>query len=71
MDIYKIVKDYVVTDLSIDEMTYIATESVGYSFGQIYSLEGTVDTSRKYERYYLDVDKFEELVIKIFYEEVK
>ena len=71
VDIYKIVKDYVVTDLSIDEMTYIATESVGYSFGQIYSLEGSVDTSRKYERYYLDMDKFEELIIKIFYEEVK
>ena len=71
VDIYKIAKDYVVTDLSIDEMTYIATELVEYDFGQIYSPEGYVDTSRVYERYYLDMDKFEQMIIDIFYEMVK
>lgn len=71
VDIYKIAKDYVVTDLSIDEMTYIATELGDYEFGQIYSPEGYVDTSRTYERYYLDIDKFEQLIIGIFYEEVR
>ena len=68
VDVYNTIKDYVVTDLSVDEMTYLATESIGYSFGEIYSLKGTVDTSRTYERYYLDEDAFMELIVKVFYE---
>lgn len=70
VDIYDIVKDYVVTDLTIDEMTYIATESLDYSFGRIYSPAGTVDTSRTFERYYLDDEAFEKMIIDIFYEKV-
>ena len=70
VDIYGIIKDYVVTDLSIDEMTYLATESLDYSFGQIYTPAGTIDTSRTYERYYLDTEEFEKMIINIFYEKV-
>ena len=70
-DIYDIIKDYVVTDLSVDEMVYLATEAADYSFGQIYTPAGTVDTSRRYERYYLDEDAFQEMIVKIFYEEIK
>ena len=64
-------KDYVVTDLSIDEITYIATEFSKYEFGNIYSPEGTVDTTRMYERYYLNIDEFEKMIIEIFYEQVE
>ncbi len=71
VDVYDIVKDYVVTDLSIDEMTYIATESLDYSFGNIYSPSGTVDTSRVFERYYLNIEEFEKMIIDIFYEKVE
>ena len=71
VDIYDIIKDYVVTDLSVDEMVYLATEAAGYTFGEIYTPAGTVDTSRTYERYYLDTEAFEEMIVKIFYEEVK
>lgn len=71
VDIYNIIKDYVVTDLSVDEMLYLATEASGYTLGKIYTPTGTVDTSRKYERYYLDTAAFEELIVNIFYEEVK
>ncbi len=70
VDVYDIVKDYVVTDLSLDEMTYLGTESISYSFGKIYSLEGTVDTSRKYERYYLNEEAFQKLIIDVFYEKL-
>jgi len=53
-EVYNAVSDYVVTDLRIDDMTYLASELVKYQFGGIYTLEGSVDTSRRTERYYLD-----------------
>ncbi len=71
VDIYNIIKDYVVTDLSVDEMLYLATEASGYTLGKTYTPAGTIDTSRTYERYYLDTAAFEELIVNIFYEEVK
>lgn len=70
VDIYDIIKEYVVTDLSVDELTYIATESLDYSFGNIYSPSGTVDTSRRFERYYLNIEEFEKMIIDTFYEKV-
>ena len=69
-EIYGILSQYVVTDLSTSEMVYLATEAVGYSFGDIKVLEGTVDTSWKYERYYLDEEAFKDLLIDEFYEKV-
>ena len=70
VDVYNIGKEYIVTDLSIDEMTYIATEATGYTFGNTYSPEGAVDTSSVFERFYLDTEKFERMIVDIFYEEV-
>ena len=70
-DVYQVINDYTVTDLSINEMTYLASEAVNYQFGQIYTLEGTVDTSRTYERYYLNEEAFDQLIVDLFYEEIK
>lgn len=69
-DVYDIVNDYVVTDLSIDEMVYLASESISYKFGEIVTLTGTLDTSRKYERFYLDENALQTLIIEKFYEKV-
>lgn len=72
IDVYNIIKRYVVTDLSIDEMTYLASELIDYKFGGIYSFEGELDKNPKwkYERYNLDQDKLYELLISKFYEKV-
>lgn len=72
IDIYDIIKRYVVTDLSVDEMTYLASELINYKFGGIYSFEGELDKNPKwkYERYNLDQDKLYELLISKFYEKV-
>ena len=70
-DVYNIIKDYTVTDLSLDEMVYLASEVVTYDFGEIYSLTGTLDTSRKYERFYLDEAALQDLIIKKFYQKVE
>lgn len=70
VDIYTGVQDYVVTDLNVSDMTYLGSEMTKYTFGGIYSLEGTVDTSRKYERYYLDKNAFAKILVQEFYEQV-
>lgn len=70
IDIYDIVKKYVVTDLELNEMTYLASEIIGYDFGGIYTLKGEVNTKWKYERYYLDEAALYEMIIDKFYEKV-
>lgn len=71
VDVYNIISKYVVTDLSVDEMVYLASELVNYTFGGVYSFEGSLDTGKwKYERYNLDEDAMYELLIDKFYERV-
>ena len=71
VDIYNITDDYVITDLSIDEMTYLGTEISSYKFGSIYSPSGTVDTTKAFERFNLDKDEFENMIVNVFFEEVE
>ena len=71
IDVYNVISDYVVTDLSIDEMTYLASEAISYSMGEMYSLQGNLNTSMRYERFYLDQDKLYELLISLFYEKIE
>lgn len=68
VDIYNTVSNFTVTDLNTSRMVYLATQAAGYSFGQIYTLEGTIDTSGRYERFYADPDALTELIMDIFYE---
>lgn len=72
IDVYDIIKKYVVTDLGVDKMTYLASELINYKFGGIYSFEGELDKNPnwKYERYNLNQDKMFELLISKFYEKV-
>lgn len=71
VEVYNIADDYIVTDLSVDEMTYIGTEVAKYTFGNIYSPTGTVDTTMVFERFNLNKDEFERMLVDIFYEEVE
>ncbi len=73
VDVYNVIKKYVVTDFSLDEMTYLASEAISYKFGGIYSFEGEVieEEGFTYERYYLDEKAVAKLVIDKFYEKVE
>lgn len=71
VDVYDVIKDYVVTDLSINEMTYLASEAIGYTFNGIYALEGEISTKMKYERFYVNNEKFDQLIIDRFYNEAE
>ncbi len=73
INVYNNMKEYIVTDLSIDTIGYMVSEYVDYSFNEddIYMMEGeTVLESDEYEHFYPDEEALRELVIKLFYKEV-
>lgn len=70
--LYNKVKGYTVTDITVDEMTYLASELAGYHFSgdQIYTMEGETVMGDRYEEFYPDMDALKEQMIGIFYEKV-
>ncbi|MCM1542798.1 MAG: LCP family protein, partial [Blautia sp.] len=70
--LYNRVKGYTVTDITVDEMAYLASELTGYRFSgdRIYTMEGETVMGEKYEEFYPDVDALKEQMIGIFYEKV-
>ena len=71
--IYSTISKYMVTDISIDEVSYLATQALDYTFGSdaIYSLEGQTSTEGEFEEFYIDETALYELILKVFYEEVE
>lgn len=68
--LYNALKDYIVTDLSADEIAYLASKLVGYSFeGEIYTLEGKTEMKGEHEAFYPDKEALKELLIEVFYRE--
>lgn len=85
-DMYNAVSSYMNTDVTLEEVVYLAAESVDYGFGDgsFYLLQGedkVVDIpeeelSRKtegepfYDDYYLDEENIKEVMLEVFYKEV-
>lgn len=71
--LYNTLSKYMVTDLSLDEITYLAVQASGYHFdsGNMYSLRGETVAGEKYEEFYIDETALYELILKVFYEEVE
>lgn len=70
--LYKTVSDYVVTDVTVSEMSYLASELIKYQFDSdnIYSMTGTTETVEGYEEFYPDEQQLYEMIIELFYERV-
>ena len=70
---YNKIADYVVTDVSVSEIGYIASESLGYKFNKdkIYSLEGETVQPGEFEEFYPDEEALFDLIVEIFYKQVK
>ncbi len=70
---YQTLKPYMVTNVTVDEAAYLATEVLGYTFSQdnLLSVQGTTDTLGKYDEFYPDEKLLKEMVIELFYEEVE
>lgn len=65
-------KDYMITDVSLDQITYLASELLNYSIDleNIHSIEGEVTHPEGsfYEQFHVDYDALYELILDIFYE---
>lgn len=73
ISLYGKLKQYMVTDVTTDEVAYLASELVNYSFDQdaIYTLEGTTVEGESHEEFYPDRKALRDLMIQLFYREVE
>lgn len=72
VSVYQKLSKYMVTNITVDEISYLATEYVGYDMDSngIYTLEGETKMGEKHEEFYPDEDALIDLMIQVFYQEV-
>lgn len=72
VSLYNTLSKYMVTDITIDEVSYLATRVAEYQFPEenMFSLAGDINTEGKYEKFYVDEQALYELILKVFYVEV-
>lgn len=72
-DLYNTLSDYMVTDISENEILYLLFQAHKYQLGteNILSLEGKGQLNNKHMEFYVDDAALYELILKVFYEEVK
>ena len=72
-DLYEAVSEQMVTDITMDEIAYLAPIAVNYRFDSdhFYMLKGETVMGEKFAEFYADEDALYELVLEIFYEEVE
>ena len=70
INLYQTVHKYMVTDIDLNEFTYMATEYMGYDFNieNMYSLQGEAVQGNNFEEFYVDDEALQELIIELFYE---
>ena len=72
LSIYSAAQDYIITDLSVSDLTYLATQALDMSLDpDIRSVEGEVEQNGNYAEYYIDEEKLMDLMLDVFYEEVE
>ena len=72
--LYNDLKDYMVTDLTVDAVGYMATNYLNYDFegDNIYTMEGeTVLENDGYEHFYPDEEMLKELILSLYYKKIK
>lgn len=70
--LYNTLSKYMVTNITVDEVSYLATQMADYQFSeeQMYSLQGEITSDGRYEEFHADEEALYELILKVFYEEV-
>lgn len=73
LDLYSAISKQMVTDVSMDEVAYLAPILVDYSFDSdsFYMMEGETVMGEKFEEFYADEDALYEMILDVFYEEVE
>lgn len=72
VSLYQAFKPYTVTDLSLDKISYLASQLTSYRFDEnaIYTMEGTTVLGTRFEEFYPDQKALQNLIIKVFYREI-
>ena len=70
--LYGTLSKYMVTDVTIDEVSYLATQVSGYSFDddRIYTLQGEIEEVEGLEAFYADEESLYKLILDVFYEKI-
>lgn len=73
LTLYNKMKKYLVTDISVDEISYLASEVTGYTFdgNDIYTLEGITAEVDGFEQFYPNKQALRSLIIETFYKKVE
>lgn len=73
LDLYKTISSQMVTDVTVDEVVYLAPILTDYQFDSdnFYMLEGETIMGERFEEFYPDEDALYRLILEVFYEEVK
>lgn len=69
---YQEITKQMVTDVTVDEVAYLASTALDYRFdkSRFYSLEGETIMGEKFEEFYVDEDVLYDMILDIFYEPV-
>lgn len=73
LDLYKAISSQMVTDVTVDEVAYLAPILTDYQFDSdnFYMLEGETIMGERFEEFYPDEGALYQLILEVFYEEVK
>lgn len=71
--LYSELSKYMVTDITTDEIAYLASQLLNYEVKDdaVYTLEGTTQMGEKHEEFYPDKDALKALMLEVFYQEVE
>lgn len=71
--LYQLVEKQMVTSISLDQAVFLCTEYLDcdFSMDDMISVEGTITKENVYEEFNVDDKALYELILKVFYEEVK
>lgn len=72
LELYNAVTEQMVTDISVDEVVYLAGLAADYKFSmdQFHSMQGETVQGEEFEEFYVDEDALYRLMIEIFYEPI-
>ena len=70
--LYEAVAAQTVTDISVDEILYLAGLAADYQFSmeQFYTLQGETVQGEEFEEFYVDEDALYRMMVEVFYEPV-
>ena len=70
--LYSTLSKYMFTDISVDEVSYLATRMGDYSFNgdNIHTIKGVVEQEGEHEGFYVDEQELYELILELFYDKI-